>query len=245
MKKIIFFLNVFVLIYGYSARVEPFDTYNIKADVSGKVIQTFKNLEAKNLNNQIIVKLDSNQEQIDLKNTISQIKILKEEIKNQERLVKRKKETYFRYEKLKSKSIEDKDRKFYDYISSLNQLLNLRSNLDNLIDKRDKLLDILNKKNIKFSGYLSEIIISKDDYINPGMIVAKGYNINKQKLYIYVPIDQINQIKNKKVYINNKKSDFKIYKIWKVPDSKYITSYKVELTGKGLKFGDIVNVTFH
>ena len=245
MKKIILFLNIFIFIYGYSAKVEPFDTYIIKADVSGKVIQTFKNLEAQNINNQIIVKLDSNQERIDLKNTVSQIEILKDEIKNQEKLVKRKKDTYLRYKKLKSKSIEDKDRKFYDYIASLNQLLNLKSTLDNLIDKRDKLLDILNKKNIKFSGYLSNILVSKDDYVNPGAIVARGYDISREKLYIYVPIDQIDQIKNKKIYINKKKSNFKIYKIWKVPDIKYITSYKVELVGKGLKFGDIVNISFH
>jgi len=77
------------------------------------------------------------------------------------------------------------------------------------------------------------------------MTVARGYDISKQKLYIYVPIDKIDSIKNKKVYINKKRSNFKIYKIWKIPDDKYITSYKVELIGKGLKFGDIVNVSFH
>jgi len=244
MKKFLLFF-IFIYLYGYMAKVEPFDTFNIKASVSGKVIATFKNLEAENINNKIIVKLDSNQEEIDLKNTISQIKILKEEIKNQEKIVKRKKETYLRYKRLKSKSVDEKNMKFYDYIASFNQLLVLKSNLATLEDKKEKLLDILNKKNIKFTGYLTEIVVSKGDYVNPGVLVAKGYDVSKQKLYIYVPIDKIDTIKDKTVYINNKKSNFKIYKIWKVPDIKYVTSYKVELIGNGLKFGDIVNVSFH
>ena len=61
---------------------------------------------------------------------------------------------------------------------------------------------------------------------------------------IYVPIDEIDKIKNKYIYINGKKSEFKIYKIWNVPDTQYVTSYKVELVGNGLKFGDIVKVEF-
>jgi len=240
MKKSIIFLAV--LLFGYYARVEPFDTYNIKASVGGEVVATYKNLENRNLNNDLIVKLDDKQDKIQLNNTINQIEILKNEIKNQAEVVKRKKSIYERYKNLKTKSVEAKNLKFYDYINAKNQLLNLKSQLSNLIATRDKLKDIIDKKNIRYTGYLSEISVSKDDYVAPGMLVAKGYDISKQKLYIYVPIDKISSIKNKKVYINKKPGNFKIYKIWKVPDSKYITSYKVELIGSGLRFGDIVDV---
>jgi len=242
MKKLIIF--VAVLLFGYSARVEPFDTYNIKASVGGKVIKTYKNLEDENLKNSLIVKLDDKQELIELKNIKNQIKILKQKIENQKEIVKRKKSIYERYKNLKTKSLETKNMKFYDYINAKNQLLTLQSSLSNLIANKEKLQDIINKKNIKYTGYLSEITVSKDDYVAPGMIVAKGYDISRQKLYIYVPINKIDTVKNKKVYINNKLSNFKIYKIWIVPDSRYITSYKVELVGNGLKFGDIVDVEF-
>jgi len=242
MKKLIVF--VAVLLFSYSARVEPFDTFNIKASVGGKVIKTYKNLEDENLKNSLIVKLDDKQELIELKNIKNQIEILKQKIKNQKEIVKRKKSIYERYKHLKTKSLETKNMKFYDYINAKNQLLTLQSSLSNLIANKEKLQDIINKKNIKYSGYLSEITVSKDDYVAPGMIVAKGYDISRQKLYIYVPINKIDTVKNKKIYINNKLSNFKIYKTWIVPDSKYITSYKVELIGNGLKFGDIVDVEF-
>jgi len=242
MKKLILFLSVFL--FGYEAKVQPFETYIIKAAVGGEVVKTYKNLEAKNLKNALIVKLDDKVEKANLKNIKNQIDILKQEIKNQEEIVKRKKSIYLRYQKLSSKSVEQKDMKFYDYIASFNQLLNLKSNLSNLNDQKVKIKDLIDKKNIKFSGYLYEITVSKDDYVAPGIQVGLGYDISKEKINIFVPIDKINYIKNKKVYINGKKSDFKIYKIWNVTDTKYITSYKVELVGKGLKLGNIVKIEF-
>lgn len=242
MKRLILFLAVFL--FGYEAKVQPFETFVIKAAVSGEVLQTYKNLEAKNLKNALIVKLDDKVEKANLKNIKNQIDFLKEEIKNQEEIVKRKKSIYLRYQKLSSKSVEQKDMKFYDYIASFNQLLNLKKSLSNLNDQTVKIKDLIDKKNIKFSGYLYKITVSKDDYVAPGMQVGLGYDISKEKIDIFVPVGEKNYIKNKIVYINGKKSDFKIYKIWNMTDTKYITSYKVELVGKGLKLGNIVKVEF-
>ena len=242
MKRLILFLAVFL--FGYEAKVQPFETFVIKAAVGGEVIKTYKNLEAKSLKNALIVKLDDKVEKANLKNIKNQIDFLKEEIKNQEEIVKRKKSIYLRYQKLSSKSVEQKDMKFYDYIASFNQLLNLKKSLSNLNDQTVKIKDLIDKKNIKFSGYLYKITVSKDDYVAPGMQVGLGYDISKEKIDIFVPVGEKNYIKNKIVYINGKKSDFKIYKIWNMTDTKYITSYKVELVGKGLKLGNIVKVEF-
>lgn len=242
MKKIIIFMACWL--FAYDAKVLPFDEYDVKSAVSGKVVYANKNLEAKNLKNKTVVKLDDYQENVDINNTKIQIDILKQEIKNQKAIVKRKKETYLKYKNLKTKSKLEKDLKFYDYMASYNQLLNLTAQLSNLKNNLKKLKDIVNKKNIKISGYLYKLYIDKDDYATPGRLIAKVYDISKQKLYIYVPIDKINSIKNKKIYINSKLSKFKITKIWKVPDEQYVTSYKVELVGNGLKFGDIVDVEF-
>jgi multidrug resistance efflux pump len=238
MKKLLWLL-VGVMLFGYSAKVEPFDTFNIKASVGGKVVEAKKDLEAKEVRG-VIVKLDDTTEKIDLKNLQNQIEILKKEIKNQEEIVKRKYDTYKRYQNLKTKSLEEKNMKFYDYIGAKNQLLNLKSQLSNLIANKDKLKDLINKKNIKANGYLEKIAVNRGDYVAPGALVAIVDNIKKQKLTIYVPIGE--DIKNKSVYINGKKSSFKIYKIWKTPDPQYITSYKVELVGSGLRLGEIVKV---
>jgi len=242
MKKLIIFLASLLL--AYDAKVLPFNEYNIKSSVSGRVVFVNKNLEAKNVKNKIIVKLDDFSEKVDINNTINQIKILKDEINNQKRIVKRKKEIYLKYKNLKTKSKFEKNLKFFDYMNAYNQLLSLKTSLSNLKANLKKLKDLVNKKNIKANGYVYKIYVDKGDYVTPGRLVAKVYDISKQKLYIYVPIDKINQIKNKKIYINDKLSNFEIYKIWKIPDETYITSYKVELIGNGLRFGDIVNVEF-
>ena len=244
MKKALVFFIAAVLAFAYEAKVEPFEVYKIKSSVAGEVVESNKNLEAVNVKNGLLVKIDDKQNLIDLKNLQNQKNILIEEIKNQEEIVKRKKDVYEKYKNLKTKSQSEKDIKFYDYMSAKNQLLSLKSQLSTTIANISKIKDTINKKNIKASGYVFKIYVNSGDYAAPGMLIADVYDISRQKLDIYVPIDEISNIKNKKVYINGKKSDFKIYKIWNVPDTQYITSYKVELTGKGLKFGEIVKINF-
>ena len=69
-------------------------------------------------------------------------------------------------------------------------------------------------------------------------------DIDKVKIAVFVPIDKIDTIKSKKIYINDKVSNFKIDKIYKVADKKYVTSYKVEIIGKYPNISDIVKVEF-
>jgi hypothetical protein len=224
--------------------VLPFDSYVVKASVSGKVIFADKNDEGEIVNDKTIVKIDDFKDKADLNNLNSQIAILKKEIKNQKKIVNRKYETYLKYEKLSSKSQQEKDMKFYNYTASYNQLLGLESQLSNLIANKKKLLYEINQKNVKVKGFVNKILVDKDDYVMPGTPLAEMDDISKEKIYVYVPIGKATNLKNKKVFINGKKSDFKIVKVWKVPDDRYITSYKVEIVGKGLKIGNIVKVTF-
>jgi len=242
MKKIIGLILVTIFLFGYKSKVEPFEIYNIKAVVNGKVVMVNKDLEATNIKNKLIVKIDDTDNKIDLENLQRQLELLKEQINNQKLIVKRKEDIYKRYEKLKTRSQTEKDSKFFDYISSLNQLINLKSQYSNTLANIKKIKDIISKKSIRANGYLFKIYVKKDDYVNLGSLIANVYDISKQKLTIYIPINQIENIKNKKIYINAKESNFKIYKIWNVTDDKFVTSYKVELIGNGLKFGEIVDI---
>ncbi|HIQ51245.1 MAG TPA: hypothetical protein EYH54_04705 [Nautiliaceae bacterium] len=242
MKKIIGLVAVTIFLFGYKAKVEPFEVYNIKAEVNGKVVMANKNLEAANVKNKLIIKIDDTDNKIDVENLQTQLALLKEQINNQEVVVQRKKEIYERYKKLKTRSQTEKDLKFFDYISSLNQLINLKSQYSNTLANLKKIKETIKKKSIKANGYLFKIYVKKDDYVNLGSLIAKVYDISKQKLTIYVPTEERENIKNKKVYVNGKKSNFTIYKIWNVTDDKFVTSYKIELVGSGLKFGEIVNI---
>jgi len=242
MKKIIGLIITTIFLFGYQTKVEPFEVYNIKAVANGKVVMANKDLEATNIKNKLIVKIDDIDNKIDLENLQNQLELLKKQINNQEVVVQRKKGIYERYKNLKTRSQTEKDLKFFDYISSLNQLINLKSQYSNTLANIKKIKDIINKKSIKADGYVFKIYVKKGDYVNLGSLIANIYDISKQKLTIYIPIEELKDIKNKKVYINGKESNFKIYKIWNVTDDKFVTSYKVELVGKGLKFGEIVKI---
>ncbi|RUM57848.1 MAG: hypothetical protein DSY40_00480, partial [Nautilia sp.] len=67
---------------------------------------------------------------------------------------------------------------------------------------------------------------------------------SKEKIYIYVPINKINSIKNKKIYINGKESNFKIAYVKKVADDKFVTSYKVKLVGNYPTISEVVKIDF-
>jgi len=242
MKKTLIFLAV--LLFAFDAKVEPYEVYKIKSSVSGSVKESHTNYESKEVKDTLVIKIDDYKDRINLKNINEQIKILKNEIANQSQIVARKRNMYLRYRNLKTKSLEQKNLKFYDYANALNQLYNLKSQLSNFEYQRKSTIDTINKKNVKLSGYVYKIYVNKGDYVNPGTLLAEIDDISKEKLTIYVPINKIDEIKNKEIYINGKKSGFKIEKIWNVPDSKYVTSYRVDLVGSGLKLGDIVKVEF-
>ena len=222
MKKIIFLIAT--LLFAYDAKVEPFDVYKIKSTVNGAVVRAYKNLEAKNIN-ATIVKIDDKQNLIDLKNLQNQVKILNDEIINQQAILKRKESIYLTYKKLKTKSKTEKDMKFFDYMNAKNQLLNLKTQLNSTLASIEKLKDTISKKNIKAKGYVFKIYVNEGDYVAPGVLIAEVYDVSKQKLTIYVPIDEIDKIKNSNLTMIVKKSEFKIYKIWNVPDTQFVTSF--------------------
>jgi len=231
------------LLFGYYGKVEPYQIYNIKSDISGKVVDVNKSAEATNYNG-VVIKIDDYQNRIDLKNYQIQLKNLENIEKSQEAIVKRKKRIYEIYKTLKTKSQNDKDLKFYDYQNSLITLNQTKNSISNLKSQIKKLKDTISKKSISFKNYIYSIKVNKGEYVNLSSFIAITMDIKKVKIDIYIPINKIDEIKNKKIYINNKLSNFKIDKIYKVADSKYITSYKVEIVGQYPKISDIVKVEF-
>jgi len=231
------------ILFGYYGKVEPYQTYNIKADVSGKVIKVDKSKEATNYKG-IVIKIDDYQNRIDLKNLQAQLRNFENIKLAQQKIVNKKYHTYKIYKTLKTKSQIEKDLKFYDYENSLIALNQTKNTISNLKAQIAKLRDTIAKKSISFKHYIYKIDVNKGDYVSFATPIATTMNITKVKIDIYVPIDKINSIKNKKIYINGKLSDFKIDKIYKIADTKYTTSYKVELIGKYPKISDIVKVEF-
>ena len=76
------------------------------------------------------------------------------------------------------------------------------------------------------------------------MPVATVMNLDRGKLILYLTADELKDINKKKVFINGKEeSSAKITKVWRVADSQYISSYRVEVELKAPKeFSNLVKV---
>jgi len=236
-------VSVATSLFAYYGKVEPIDTYTIKSDISGKVVEVNKSSVATNYKG-VVIKIDDYQDRINLKNYEIQVKNLKEILNSQLEILKRKKAIYESYKNLKSKSSYEKNLKFFDYQNSLIAYNQTKNSISNLEAKIKSLKDTISKKNISFKNYIYEIDVNRGDYVTFGKILAKTMDLSEAKIYIYVPINKIDSIKNKKIYIDDKLSDFKIDYIEKVADSKFVTSYKVKLVGKYPTFSKIVKVEF-
>lgn len=234
LRNILFFLVLATLVNAneYYAKLEPFETYSIKSAVSGKVVYVNSKIEGSTANNSIIVKIDSDLNEIELSQTrkkLSQINSMIDiESKNYDRL-----------NQVSSKSAFEKD-------SQKLKVINYESQKADLITKIETLKDtIKNKKLVEKSNYIFNISVKEGDYVNPGTLLYESKDLSKAKLEIYVPIADIETIKNKTIYIDGKASDVKINKIFEVADSTHISSYKVELVLNDVKqFSRLVKIEF-
>ena len=231
------------LLFGYYGKVEPYQTYIIKSDITGKVVEVNKTAEG-HIYKGVVIKIDDYKDKIDLENLKTQLKNFQLILQSQIKIAQKKQKTYEIYKKLKTKSQFDKDLKFYDYQNSLIALNQTKNTIANLKAQIAKLQDTISKKTIRLSHYIYKINVNKGDFVNLALPLATTMDISKVKIDLFIPIDKIDSIQNKNIYINGKLSDFKIDKIYKVADSQYITSYKVEIVGKYPTISDIVKVEF-
>lgn len=216
----------------YYAKLEAIETYKIKAAVSGKVLYSNENIEGKFAKNSLIIELDSKVNKIDLQQAKNKLKYINEMIEIEDK-------NYNRMKKVSSKSGFEKD-------TQKLKVVNLKSTKADIIAKIENLKDtISNKKLIEKSNYIFNIEVKKGDFVNPGTLLYETRDLSKAKLEFFVPISKIDEIKTKSIYLDGKKSDIKINKIYSLSDSSHISSYKVQLlVNKVDKFSRLVKIEF-
>ncbi len=220
------------MLLDYYAKVEPINTYNVKSSVSGKVVFVNKDFESKNVENIIVVKIDDKVNKIDLEQSKIKLKNLKEVLKLEEGTLKS-------FKRVSSKSKFDRDNQKI-------KILNIASSISDLETKIATLKDTIKNKNLNEKNtYLYDIAVEVGDYVNPGSVLYSAMNLSQGKLEIFVPISDIDTIKEKTIYINGKQTDLKISKLHTVADTKHISSYKVEIIIPTPKqFSSLVKVEF-
>ena len=239
------------------AKLEPYSTINIKSEVNGRVVLARDDLEGKTANS-LIVKIDDKLDKIDLKNSKLSLQLLskmitlnKSMLNNLKKNVDKKYSLYKKISPLSSSSISQKDSLFSAYVSAKSQynatqekVLNLENQKVTLSQKIALLQDRLSKKSIYVKNrYIYSLNIKKGEFVTIGMPIATISDTSKAKLILYLSREELSNLDSKSIYINNKKTDLKFSKIWKVADKKYISSYRAELILKPIdRFSTLVKV---
>jgi len=216
----------------YYAKLNPINTYNVKASVSGKVFYVNDTVESKNANNDLIIKIDSKIDTVSLKQSKIKLANLNESLQIQKDILKS-------YQKVSSKSKYDKD----------NQkivILNIASNISDLETSIATLEDQIEKKTlIEKDNYIYDIAVEVGDYVTPGVLLYSAMDLSAGKLEIYLPINSIKDIKDKTIFLDGTKTDLKISKLYDISDATHISSYKCEIIVPSPKqFSNLVKIEF-
>jgi len=214
------FLLLFVPIFLFSkvhyAKVEPYESVTLKSAVSALVLDVDLEAEGSLVDQKRVIYLDDRLDKINLKTSKENFLILQETLKRQE--------SYFhRMDKLKTVSTTQKDTAFYSFASAKTQYLDMQYKIAQLEDSIEKKSIVLNHM------YLYEILVRKGDYVNPGSPLATVVDVGSAKLVLFLEPAEIEKVEQKTVYLNGEKTEYKVDKIWKVADEKFISSYRAEI----------------
>ena len=218
--------------YEFYAKLEPIESFQVKSSVNGKVIYSNEKIEGFKAKNTKIIEIDSYVDRIDLAQSNNKLKAI-------DNMMKIENKNYNRLLKVSSKSGFEKDNQKL-------KVINFETTKSDILVKIANLKDsIKNKKLIEKSNYIYNISVKKGDYVNPGTLLYESKDLSKGKLEIFVPISDVDKIKDKTIYLDDKKTDLKINKIYDVADSKHISSYKTEIVIDNPKtFSRLVKIEF-
>ena len=213
---LLLFTPLFLIAKVHYAKVEPYESVTLKSAVSALVMDVDLDAEGSVVDQKRVIYLDDRLDKINLKTTKENLLILDETLKRQE--------SYFqRIDKLKTTSAAQKDNAFYTFASTKSQYLEMQYKIAQLEDSIEKKSIILDQM------YLYEIMVRKGDYVAPGSPLAKVVDANRAKLVLFLEPDELKQIEEKTVYLNGEKTNYKVDKVWRVADEKFISSYRAEI----------------
>ena len=252
MKLLITIILLYTALYSkvYYSKVEPYEIRDISSNVTGVVTYSDENMLGKKLSNMPYVNIDKELDTKELESVKEKLDIYADTIKTNEdilsnlkQLLENKQANYKQIENLKIKSRIEKDKEFYDIISSQNSYLstqkeinNLKSQIADLQLRKTQLQKSIHDKNFKASGYtLYALYVKPGQVVNVSMLVAKVADTSKAILTLFLDQDDVNNAKQKIIYINGKKTDYKISRLLRIADSTNISKYKAQVIIKAPK----------
>ena len=246
MKILLSLLMTISAIYAnvYYSKVEPYEIRKVSSNVVGVVLFSNENMIGEKLTTNAYIKIDSKLDRDDLRFTNEKIEYSKSTVKMNESILKnletslnKKRENYKKVQALKIKSSIEKDKEFYDLVASENSFLStqkeinsLKTQISDLELRKAQLQRSISDKSLNARGYiLYELNVKVGEVVNKGTPLATLLDTSKALLTIYLNEEDVKEAKNKIVYINGNKTEYKISRLLNIADSKNISKYMAQI----------------
>ena len=244
--KILFLLLMPLFLFSkvHYAKVEPFDTVTMKASVSGLVMDVKLDAEGEMLDGTRIVHLDDTLDitnvEVSKKSALllqEMLEINKDIANSLSDTVKRQEGYYQRINKLSTASKTQKDNAYSSFTSAKTQYLGTKEKIVNLekqiLDIHYKIVqleDSISKKSLILNHkYLYKLMVREGDFVAPGSALVQVMDANRAKLVLFLELAELKGLDQKIVYLNDEKTAYKVNKVWRVTDEKFISSYRAEI----------------
>jgi len=244
-----FFLLLFLTVFSlqanvYYSKVEPYETKKIASNVVGVVTKVNEDLLGKKLSNDSYIVIDSELDRDELSSIEEKIKYLKSTVSVNEKMLQnlemslaKKSANYDKVKKLKIKSSVEKDQEFYNLVNSENSSLatkkeinNLKIQIADLELRKAQLQRSLKDKNLKAKGYeLYSLDVKVGQVVMKGTALATLADTKKAILTIYLNEEDLKNAQKNVIYINTRKTDYKIDRVLNIADSTNISKYKAQI----------------
>jgi len=213
----------------YKAKIEPYDSATISAEVAGRIVKLDQRDELKTLD-KVVITIDHALEALYLANDRTKLKLLGEQIDL-------KREQYESIKALKSQNRFTKD----DYLT---QLLALQMQAEDLRSAIAQLEDTVAKKELAVRGkYLKALYVREGEYVAPGTKLMQLEDHGGGRIVLYVDAADRARLEGSSIRVEGEEG-WHVEKAATTTDDTYVSYYRVDLVKKGtVPYGKIVNVT--
>ncbi len=226
------------------AKVEPYESVTLKSAVSGLVLEVDLAAEGTQVEGKRVIHIDDVLDKKSLEDTRQSIVLLEQMLGiNQEiasslsGTVKRQEGYFKRISRLATASKTQKDNAYNSFTTAKTQYLGTKEKIVSLqkqvLDMKYKASqledDLVKKSIIPENKYLYKLIVRQGDFVSPGSPLAIIQDASRAKLVLYLEPEELAGVEKKTVFINGKRSAYKVDKVWRVADEKFISSYRAEI----------------
>jgi len=241
---LLLFMPLFIFAKVHYAKVEPYESVVLKSAVSALVIEVDLEAEGTMVDVKRVIHLDDVLDKSNLEDTKKSVGLLEKMLGiNQEiasslsGTVKRQEGYFGRISKLSTASKTQKDNAYSSFTSAKTQYLSTQEKIVSLqkqiLDMKYKvaqLEDSIHKKSVVLDNkYLYKLMVRKGDFVNPGSALAQIEDASRAKLVLFLEPEELDKVEEKVVYLDGKKTEYKVNKVWRVADEKFISSYRAEI----------------